>query len=374
MNAKYLFYVSIMSLIISCSGNKSSEHEISEPNSNINETILFFSDIDFDSTLYLNGQTIIPNWPKGQASDIILVAPFLVTSNDVDDSLFQISSLNDDSFQKYLGKTGFQKGEIMTNRFSLSLKASNEQTFWTFDFVQKRFSEFNLREHGTLPINQYSYESTDIKSAIRLSWTSKNQILGITVDGLGKFVLFDSLGNRISQIGEYSSEFGQEFSKSIIAQLHQGKLKSNRNGDKFLRTCLNLNRFEFLDLELNRLIQINGPTSIEPQFDEVDINGTTVLSLDRDNNYYTFVDGALTEQFIYLLYSGKKWNSDPTGKLNCDQIFVFNHNGDPVRQIIMNQEVLSIAVDEKQECIYAVAADHSKGILKFQLNASEKQK
>lgn len=85
-----------------------------------------------------------------------------------------------------------------------------------------------------------------------------------------------------------------------------------------------------------------------------------------------FITAAVSNDFIYVLYSGKKLNRSSIKELTKAYlsrfVYVFDWQGKPVKKYKLDQEVRSIAIDEKNKILYA--GSYSKDLpilLKFQL-------
>ena len=69
-----------------------------------------------------------------------------------------------------------------------------------------------------------------------------------------------------------------------------------------------------------------------------------------------FISHAISEKYIYSLYSGKKINYlSPYDALQSNKIYVFDWEGNPIKRFELDKEVRSIAIDEKNNILYAGA-------------------
>ncbi|AUP78668.1 BF3164 family lipoprotein [Flavivirga eckloniae] len=89
------------------------------------------------------------------------------------------------------------------------------------------------------------------------------------------------------------------------------------------------------------------------------------------NNRRSFMSATTSENYIYILYSGK-----PVGTTKesynkarlCDMIYVFDWEGNAIKKYRLDQDVTSIALDEKNNLLYASSyGDGSPYIVKYKL-------
>lgn len=80
----------------------------------------------------------------------------------------------------------------------------------------------------------------------------------------------------------------------------------------------------------------------------------TVPSMNPKNG---FITSAVTSKYIYTLYSGKILKGrDPEALMDfftSDMIYVFDWKGNPIKKYKLDRKVRSIAIDDKDEVLYA---------------------
>lgn len=78
-------------------------------------------------------------------------------------------------------------------------------------------------------------------------------------------------------------------------------------------------------------------------------------------NRMGYWDIDVTEEYIYTLYSGRE-RTDPNQSTG-NKVFVFDWEGNPIKQLNLDVEVSRIAVDQNNETLYAVANDDNNEAL-----------
>lgn len=73
--------------------------------------------------------------------------------------------------------------------------------------------------------------------------------------------------------------------------------------------------------------------------------------LRTDETRYAFVNGAVTDKYIYLLYSGKL-NSGIHPEYG-KYIYQYDWSGDPIKKWVLDREILSLGLSHDDKTLYA---------------------
>ncbi|MBO3700405.1 BF3164 family lipoprotein [Roseivirga sp. E12] len=293
--------------------------------------------------------------------------PYLIISDLNADSLIHVVNASDKKYVKSLGVKGFGPNEIMTASKALSLNSSNPGYVWSYDLQQRRFSKFDLSKNNVsgLAEKQYTFREGDFTS-FRVGWSNRSTLIGLTVDGLSRFTEYDTLGNELKRYGDYDEPLSQKYPKGVWAQFYQGLLRANSENTLFAHSSIYIDQLELLNIDDNEIIEIVGPLDIEPRFEVARVQGSNVLAIDPKETHHGYMDVYVGEQFVYGLFSGKKWDGNPNGKELCNEIYVFNKEGYVVEKLVLDQLIRSITVDEKNGYIYGVSASELPDIVQFE--------
>lgn len=107
------------------------------------------------------------------------------------------------------------------------------------------------------------------------------------------------------------------------------------------------------------------------------ISRKTRYSVQKKGARNGFITASVSENYVYVLYSGKIFNHRSEESLSnaffSEFVYVFDWNGNPIKHYKLDQEVRSIAIDEENGTLYA--ASYSGGephIIKYQLKSHAK--
>lgn len=110
---------------------------------------------------------------------------------------------------------------------------------------------------------------------------------------------------------------------------------------------------KIFDLKTDTFISISGPENFDPIIHPLNNPKTDFYSISfTDNTRFAFIGGYVTDNLIYLLFSGKTMDQ-PNFNLS-DEIHVFDWNGIPLKKINLNTFIKSIAVSQGDSILYAI--------------------
>ncbi len=103
-------------------------------------------------------------------------------------------------------------------------------------------------------------------------------------------------------------------------------------------------------------------------------NVKTILKKEKNGKLKQngFTSVAASDEYIYALYSGKNLNTSDYDKLVdaflTHTIYVFNWDGISIKKISLDQEVRSIAIDDKTNTLFAASYKNEPHLIKYNLN------
>jgi hypothetical protein len=153
--------------------------------------------------------------------------------------------------------------------------------------------------------------------------------------------------------GKLTKEFGafenipDDISLSAYKSLKQSFLFLRPKGDKLVLARRFEDVIEIYDTEKQALInRVHGPEGFEA---EGLIRGDVFYH--NHNTRISFKAGTLTNNYIYMGYCGYPANSENASVNQC--IYVYDWEGNPIRKIVFENSVGSIAVSEDDKTMYA---------------------
>lgn len=253
-------------------------------------------------------------------------------------------SLNTNKFSKPYITKGRGPGEIM----GMANFGFYDNYLWINDFTGKKMKLVDknkaILSSSDTDFKDYSFKENRFYRSIL---TDNLQYIG-TGNETSKFkvqVIDLSTAKVVEEFGELKS-YSKDLPLNAIVQasLTQTLLKPTR--DKLVLGYIHTDIIEIFDLGRKESISLQGPEKFD-----LDFSIQNSRWIENKNTRLAFIGGAVTNENIYLLYSGKKFNEENSFRGNY--IFVYDWEMNPVKKIILNREVYQISISEDGKELYS---------------------
>lgn len=112
-------------------------------------------------------------------------------------------------------------------------------------------------------------------------------------------------------------------------------------------------RVVFINIKNETVKVINGPYCFKPLFKPIkNLEMKNYMISRTSKTQFAFLKGASSNNFLYLLFSGK--SEDEENYRFGNRIFVFDWNGLPIKELILDRLVSGFCVDDKTHELYAI--------------------
>ncbi len=268
---------------------------------------------------------------------------------------------------KRVGTIGRGPGEFISPG-GFSAKPDENGAFWTGDLTLGKISEFSLNaslnNEEYRPTQEITFEFP--RMCYEPVWTANNNITCLNLNGEGRLSILDSKGNLLRYAGELVPPKKSTMTKTINAFANQARLVARKDGKRLAMACFYFNRIEIYDQNGGLIRRLTGPNESLPIIGIGRGNGENVF-VETPKTRITYSSLTADDNFVYCLYSGRTEKEYPDEELYCNQVFVFDWEGNPVKMLQTDVEISKITVDSKGEFLYGTAADYTD-IYKFNLN------
>lgn len=163
-------------------------------------------------------------------------------------------------------------------------------------------------------------------------------------------------GKKIKGAGDLTS-IPSQFNLREKKQFLSGDIASKPDLSRFVVTNNFFDEIEIYSANGNKIIAVKGPKPISPIFES---DGIAILF--NTKTVISYMRICTTDNYIYISQSGKELSPDYDSGYLCDNIFVFDWNGNPITDLKLSSSIRSFAVDEKNHIIYAYS-EESEGIV-----------
>lgn len=252
-------------------------------------------------------------------------------------------SLNKEKYSEpYLNK-GRGPGELL----GMTNMGINNNDFWINDFSGQKIMIFKkdkiISEGLASHFEEYPFENRFYE--INLIDNRKCIVTGSEVSKFKLQIIDLPSGKIVDEFGKLKST-SEEYPQRVItkASLAHSLLKQSK--DKLILAYIHTDVVELFDLKSKKSISIQGPEMFDSEFIIKEKQW-----FENDKTRVTFISGTTTNDYIYLLYSGKKFieNNAYTGK--C--IYVYDWNLNPIKKINLDKEISEIAISNDGKVLYS---------------------
>lgn len=275
------------------------------------------------------------------------------------ENIFSIVNFNSEEVIKGI-KRGNGPGEIISPS-SLQLK---DGKFFTFDFDRKKINQIDISSDTTLTLK----EVEDINFNTRL-FVINYQGSHMIATGLFDDAWFASLkgnGEIISKVDFPTFEETNNIPKMELSMLYISTHIANKpDNKKVVAATQDLGVISFLNyidgsiLEEYKRIKYYGP-----KFTLQD-RGGIVWSRDGQAG---FCDLDCDDEYVYALYSGKTITEHGMLSHHCENLLVYDWDGNPVKHYTLDIPLFSMKFDKEKNTVYGIGYNPEGVFVEYQLD------
>lgn len=326
------------------------------------------ADIIFDN--FQNNQKVVfkefIDVPQPLDAESIFIADsslFCVNrQNLVKDYLFYEYSLNSGKFiGKYI-KWGSKENRTIA---PMSFGSYSNNRIWAHDLALKKVLVAHL-DKKELDDSLFIEEFNVDHFAFSTKMFDKDKLLSTGIFHVPQYITITDLtsGELVRALGKFKAP-NSKLPLNNWKAAFEGLLFLKPSEEKAVIASRYTDIIRIFDMKSEEYTTISGPDHYMPKFvpgRNKDMNDYSIVVSPKTK--LAFIDGAVTDNYIYLIYSGKE--HDKKEYYLGREIFVFDWEGNQVRRLILDRGIYDIAVTNDDKTIYA--ADFlSKKIVKTDL-------
>jgi hypothetical protein len=288
---------------------------------------------------------------------------YLVVSENKADTLLYII---DKEKMQVVNKTGIQgrgPGEIGFAWVLYNGEKADE--FWVHSLADKSIHRFDATLNDPLAIEDVYLTKGEMFYGIGFAFSSDSTYMQILVDDNSKFVEYDNNGDRINSYDTWDHMVDQKLPYNIISSLYQGMLNVSPDKQHYALSCIKTDVIEILDKESGVVTSVRGPLHHLPDFKVDNSPGYPMLAVDRRSSIQKYINTVLTDDNIYALFSGASSDQIKTGEKYCNDIFIFDYEGNVKGHYVLDITISYLAVDEENRKFYGLSYDDDPNVVVF---------
>lgn len=200
-------------------------------------------------------------------------------------------------------------------------------------------------------------ELTTIRESLRLFddaiAISDDATLVLPNIGSYSYCIFDSDYSKIDSLSYYPPK-PNGVSNKAHALACTGTVAYSRNDDKFIRSLVYDGGLDFFSIKDGKLNHVKRHAEFDMDYGVIEVNGTSLPVPNKDSRIgYSFVYA--TPVYFYASFSGAHIEDNPESVSN--EIHVFDHDGNMVKVVLLDNNVGSFAVTDDDRYLYAAIDD-----------------
>ncbi len=133
---------------------------------------------------------------------------------------------------------------------------------------------------------------------------------------------------------------------SAYKSVYQSFIYVKPTGDKIVLPYRYLDAIDIFDINSNTELLTHGPEGYDVDYI---LDGKDMIRTEKTR--LSFVNGTVTNDYIYLAYSGLKWKEKNSNF--AKNIYVYDWNGNPVKKLNLDRLVGGFTVSDDNKTIYA---------------------
>ena len=233
-----------------------------------------------------------------------------------------------------------------------------------YDTSHKRFSKIKVLSDTTLALQEVRRVDTDKKMFI-------THCIGSNIIASGVFK--DYWLMHLGKEGEICStvdfpyfEELKDISPILKSVLHLSTLIANApNQKKGVAATMQHGVITFFDYAENQPLKAYKQLKYyAPKYKK--FQGQDNIAFAKDNKV-GFCSVACDNEYVYVLYSGRTFNEYGMQNHHCENLLVYDWDGNPIKRYLLDTPLSSIQYDEKNNLIYGIAFDPEGVLVEYQL-------
>lgn len=291
---------------------------------------------------------------------------YLIAHDRDMDSYFSLTDLEKNEIIARFGRRGMGPGEVNNPPSEIVPLNHNEFCFWDYNLRTLFTINYNNPENDLSAYKAFTIPNKEL-NILNLVPLKNEKYVGIGLFDEGRYLLLDSQGRGISYNYDYPQFDGDEtFSNAHKAIAFQGHLRQKPDGNRFYFACTKSEILEIFSLDNNKITKIAEYHGEYAQFVPETFGNNSIATATKKESKVRFVSTDCTDEYIYLLYSGRIIADGHYQAYLASTILVFDWDGKPVKRYNLDKNIRCITINQYNNKIYGYDQE-SEQLVSFDL-------
>ena len=300
-------------------------------------------------------------------TEIAIVGDRLVVIDAAADSAVHVVHRKTGLLERTFGRRGGGPGEF-EGAWSLDPVQGSAYELWIYDVALARLTYVDLRDDffdrgafGTRVVNLRTDAMPlgPVRTADANAWFS----LGMYTEG--RLGVYNAEGIQQGTVASLPPG-ASDVPPNVRQHAYQATLVPHPNRTLFAAVTRHASQIEIYRDDGSLLTMAEGPLHVEPQY-EVRRRGDEFIMATGRNLRFGYVDAAASTEYVFAVFSGRTREGALGSHFMGRFVHVFDWEGNFVKAIALDADVVAIAVHEDSSALYALRHDPHPAVLRYSL-------
>jgi hypothetical protein len=273
---------------------------------------------------------------------------------------FTLFDLEAGEYKGRFGAIGIAPGEIPSGCYGYIEKQTFNISYAPTGLVAKYCLDSLRANISYNPVILIKYKIPDARFS-KITPIDDTTFLGAGVyKSAFQYTLFNSsndvLDFKVNIFNAQDEQFN-DFHKFLS---NQGVLRKHPSQNKFVYTINNSSNIDFIEISKNNINLIESIRFESPRLKPRQ-EGMFNIVIPESDNIVGYLDIAAGDNYVYALYTDKKFIDDGGNSQSSNIVLVFDWSGKPVKKYRFDKEIYYIAVNEFSNKLYAAVKEDDGG-------------
>lgn len=305
----------------------------------------------FSEVYHVNSEKIIDESSLLDPWDIELTDSFIVVANQEGNPILETYSLNGELYNKFLTK-GNGPNEMV---YEGDLRKSKGNLILAYDLFRERYFLYNLEKKESTPIRILDLLPMQADSVLLFQKVIQTDELLIaeSKSPKGRILLMDNQGKLIKYVFDFPEKIDPRVSDYENASLYNVSMTYCPTNKRLATVTHAAGLFDIYQVDDNDIQRVWDHNEFLPVNLEVVDFGDGARIARTKKSRYGYAAITSSNKYVYAIYSGRSFEQPNYSYGNI--IRVMDWNGKRGCTISTDVDIRDIAVDNKDEYIYAIA-------------------
>jgi len=317
----------------------------------------------------LPGQIVYEGPSIAIPTEIAVVGRYVVVSDLSSDSVFHAFDPEHKGTAVQFGRRGSGPGEF-EQAWTMDPVSTGPANMWVYDAALARLTHVGLLEGNAGPAPVVG-RIIGIQAPAVLTgpaWVDSNTLVSLGFFTRGRIAFLSAEGVFRYVVGELPA-VSTTAPPEVVQQVNQATLAVHPDRNLLAAATRYASKVEIYRSDGTTVGTFQGPLTVEPRFQVLSSKGRPTMATSGELRF-GYIDLTASVEYIYALFSGRTREGFP-GSANFGRfVHVFDWSGEFVYAIELDATVLTIAVDDAGQHLYATRHEPEPAVLRYDIGDS----